>query len=83
VIWESPKCGAFATFRIAAIAAWALTNTTTAQFAIGNRILAGVVGGAGGNAWEGPISEVVLTNSVLSSTDLSNLDAYFVSRWGT
>lgn len=32
--------------------------------------------------WVGPISEVVVTDTALSPTDRSNLDAYFQSRWG-
>lgn len=33
--------------------------------------------------WDGPICEVVIGNSTLSSTDLTNLDNYFTAQWGT
>jgi hypothetical protein len=32
--------------------------------------------------WDGPISEVVLTNSALSSGDRTSLDNYFKAHWG-
>lgn len=33
-------------------------------------------------AWDGPISEVVITKSALSVGDRSNLDDYFKTKWG-
>lgn len=33
--------------------------------------------------WSGPVAEVVVTNTALSSTDRSNLDTYFTGKWGT
>lgn len=32
--------------------------------------------------WDGPLSEIVMTNSALSSTDRLNLDNYFKAKWG-
>lgn len=55
------------------------TNNNTTQIAIGNRILGGSIGG---NAWEGPISEIVITNTALNSTQIASLDAYFTCQWG-
>ena len=36
----------------------------------------------GGSAWEGPISEIVITNTALSSGDRNSLDDYFTTKWG-
>lgn len=58
-----------------------LVTTNTTQFVIGERIQAGAITSA--NPWEGPISEVVLFTSALSSTDRNNLDTYFTCQWGT
>jgi hypothetical protein len=32
--------------------------------------------------WDGPVSEIVLTNTALSSTDRDRLDNYFKNEWG-
>ncbi len=56
----------------------------TAAFVSNGFVLMGVdFGGAviGSAAWDGPISECVLYSGALSSTDRSNLEAYFTSRW--
>jgi hypothetical protein len=54
--------------------AWA----TPGRINVGGPIAVGETAQAG---WDGPISEVVITTSALSSTDRANLDAYFARRW--
>lgn len=50
-------------------------------FIIGGRYTTGAPAPSG-NPWEGPISEVVVTNTALSSSDRNNLDTYFKNKWG-
>lgn len=40
------------------------------------------VGMAGGAAFKGNISEIIVTNSALSSGDRSSLDSYLTAKWG-
>ncbi len=36
----------------------------------------------GGSFWSGPVSEIVITNTALSSGERTNLDNYFKAKWG-
>ncbi len=36
----------------------------------------------GGSYWDGPVAEIVITNTALSSGDRNSLDAYFTAKWG-
>jgi hypothetical protein len=60
----------------------------TGNFANAGTLVVGgrYVGGAPSptdNPWEGPIVEIVVGNSALSSTERSDLDTYFTTKWGT
>lgn len=62
------------------------TGAQTSAWATNGAIVIGSAQNAGnavgtGSSWDGPISEVVITTSALSSTDRANLEAYFTSRW--
>jgi hypothetical protein len=53
---------------------WASPGTITVSSAAYNF--------ATGGFWNGPISEIVITNTALSPTDRTNLDNYFKAKWG-
>ncbi len=57
------------------------TNALTTAMIIGGRTLSEIDSTL--NQWEGPISDIVITNSALRSTDRNNLDTYFTCQWGT
>jgi hypothetical protein len=48
---------------------------------IGNGAANCVYNGNGFNSWDGAISEIVIYNTALTPTQISQLDAYFTSRW--
>ena len=59
-----------------------LTLTNLEFIAVGGRLNTGGLLAAG-QFWDGPISEIVVTNGALNSTQLNNLDTYFTCQWGT
>lgn len=59
----------------------AASFSATTLVAIGNRISSGSVATTDG--WDGPISEIVICNQALNSTQRNDLDAYFTAQWGT
>lgn len=52
---------------------------TNGTIVVGGRYLSGV---DTTNLWEGPITEIVVGNATLSSTDLNALDKYLTDQWG-
>lgn len=56
------------------------TNTTGGYLAIGSQLNAGGAL-ASGAYWNGPISEIVLTNAAMSSGDRASLQTYLSGRW--
>lgn len=63
----------------------AATNTTAGTCAFGGASHNGTfrVGSSPADeCWDGPISEVVLTQAVISSADRALLDTYFQAKWG-
>lgn len=56
--------------------------TTPNNIIIGNRYLGGAISTTG-HCWQGPILEIVVTGSGLSSTERNSLDSYFTTKWGT
>lgn len=53
--------------------------TNNGTLVIGNRYL----GSVGGGAWQGPICAIVITNSIVGSSDRGLLDTYWTGKWGT
>jgi hypothetical protein len=56
------------------------------SFISGGCIFVGTNVGSGcspstGGEWDGNVSEIVITNTAMSSTDIANLDAYLAARW--
>lgn len=64
----------------AASSSTAAIGNTTAAIAIGVRQSTGP---SFANPWIGPISEVIITTSAITGTDLTNLQAYWAAKWGT
>jgi hypothetical protein len=60
---------------VACAAPW---GNTTAKFGIGN----GFAASFGGSAWDGPISEIIVTNTALSLAERNSLDGYFTGKYG-
>lgn len=56
--------------------------STGAFFSTGNISIGSLRSDTPLNLWDGPLSEIVLTNTALSSTDRGNLDNYFRAKWG-
>jgi hypothetical protein len=57
------------------------TQSATTQIVVGNQITSGVVSTTSG--WIGPVSEVVVTNSILTTPQLNAIDTYFTCQWGS
>jgi hypothetical protein len=74
-VWDGVNYTAYLNNVAGTPVASTITITTNQALTIG--------AGAGGSApFDGSISELVLTNSGLSGTDLNNLDSYFRTKWG-
>ena len=42
----------------------------------------GAINSNGAQSWDGPIAEIVVTNSVLSTADRQKLEGYLAHKWG-
>lgn len=62
------------------VAATGLTWTSPGAIIVSSSTLGSIT--CGGACWDGPISELVMTNTALSNTDRTNLDNYFKTKWG-
>lgn len=56
-------------------------GNTSAIIALSNRLSSG--GSVTGDTINGTYAEVIITASAITGADLTNLDAYFVAKWGT